>query len=83
MWASHPATLPPMNIEDRTVDVVVKNIAIGVGGLGSIPGRVKSHTVPSTARHRCEVSSEMCYPSAKPWRLAPLLVTRFGVMLRG
>ena len=33
-----------------------------------------------TARHRCDVSSELCCPSAKPRRWAPLLVTRFDVI---
>ena len=33
-----------------------------------------------TARHRCDVSSELCSPGAKPQRWAPPLVTRFGVI---
>ena len=49
---------------------------------GSIPGPVKSDTVSPTARHRCDVSSELCSPGAKPRRWVPSLVTRFGVILR-
>ena len=50
--------------------------------LGSIPLPVKSDTVSLTVRHRCNVSSELCSPGAKPRRLAQLLVTRFGVKPR-
>ena len=46
----------------------------------SIPGSVKSDSVSPTVRHRCNVSSELCCPSAKPQRWAPPLVTRFGVI---
>ena len=35
-----------------------------------------------TTRHRCDVSSELCSPGAKPRRWAPQLVTRFGVLRR-
>ena len=35
---------------------------------GSIPGSVKSNTVSLTTRHRCDVSSELRYPSDKPRR---------------
>ena len=49
---------------------------------GSIPGPVKSDTVSPTTRHRCDVSSELCSPGAKPRRWAPQLVTRFGVIQR-
>ena len=35
-----------------------------------------------TARHRCNVSSLVCYPGAKPRRWTQPLVTRFGVILR-
>ena len=47
----------------------------------SIPGPVKSAVSPTT-RHRCDVSSELCCPGAKPRRWAPQLVTRFGVIRR-
>ena len=33
---------------------------------GSIPGPIKSDAVSPTARHRCDVSSELCYPGANP-----------------
>ena len=52
--------------------------AIGAGGLGS--GQI--YTVSPTTRHRCDVSSELCCPGAKPRRWAPQLVTRFGVIRR-
>ena len=44
---------------------------------GSIAGSVKSDAVSPTARHRCDVSFELCCRSVKPRRLAPSLVTRF------
>ena len=50
--------------------------------LGSILRPVKSDTVLPTTRHRCDVSSELCCPVAKPRRWAPPLVTRFGVIPR-
>ena len=56
--------------------------AIGAGGLASIPGPVKSDTVSPTARHRCNVTLELCCPGAKPRRWAPPLVTSFGVIPR-
>ena len=40
-------------------------------------------SIPSpTTRHRCDVSSELRYPGAKPRRWAPQLVTRFDVIRR-
>ena len=41
---------------------------------GSIPGLVKSDTMSPTACHRCDVSSELCCPGAKPRRWTPPLV---------
>ena len=49
---------------------------------GSIPGPVKLDTVSPTIRHRCDVSSELCCPGAKPRRWAPPPVTRFGMLPR-
>ena len=41
--------------------------SVSVGEVwGSIPGPVKSNTVPQTARHRCDVPSKLCCPVAKP-----------------
>ena len=37
-------------------------------------------TVSPTARLRCDVSSELCCPGAKPRRLTSPLVSRFGVI---
>ena len=34
--------------------------------LGSSPRPVKSNTVSQMVRHRCDVSSELCCPGAKP-----------------
>ena len=50
------------------------------GSVGSIPGSVKSDKMSPSARHRCDVSSELCYSCAKLRRWVPLLVTRFGVI---
>ena len=49
---------------------------------GSIPSPVESDAVSSMARHRCDVSSKLCYLDSKPWRWIPQLVTRFGVIRR-
>ena len=38
-------------------------------------------TVSSTARHRCDVFSKVCYPGAKPRRWTPLLVAHFSVII--
>ena len=38
--------------------------------------------VTPTSRHRCDVSSELYSPGAKPRRWAPPLVTRIGVIPR-
>ena len=42
---------------------------------GSIPRPVKSDTVLPTARHRCEVSSDLCCPGAKMRGRTPPLAT--------
>ena len=57
-----------INLINLPVSVVVKDIAIGTGVLGSFPGPVKAHIVSATARYRRGVSSELCCPSAKPQR---------------
>ena len=67
---------------NQTVSSVVKNIAIGAGGLGSIPGSVRSDTALPTALFCCNISSKLCCPGAKPRRWASLLVIRFGVISR-
>ena len=54
--------------------------AIGAGGLGFESRAGQIGTVSPTARHRCDVSSELCSPGAKLRRWAPQLVTRFGVI---
>ena len=58
----------------------VKHIAIGAGGLGFDSRAGQIGTVLPTARHRCDNSSELCYPDAKPPRWIPRHVTRFDVI---
>ena len=50
--------------------------------LGALPGTIKSDSVTPTASHRCNVSSELRCPDAKPWRWATPLITRFVVIPR-
>ena len=59
---------------------MVEDNVIAVSGLGSITELVTSDTVSPEVRHRCDVSSELCCPGAKQRKLAPPLVTRFGVI---
>ena len=49
---------------------------------GALPGTIKSDSVLPTVSHRCNVSSKLCCPDAKPRIWAMLLVTRFGVISR-
>ena len=49
---------------------------------GSNPGSLKLNTVSPIARHRCDYSSQLCYPGAKPRRWAPPLITRLSVIMR-
>ena len=48
----------------------------------SISGPVNSDTASSIARHRSDVSSELCCPGTKSQRCALSLVTRFDVVPR-
>ena len=51
--------------------------------MGSILGTDEFDIVSPTARHRCDVPSELCCPGATPWRLGlAILFTRFGVKAR-
>ena len=61
--------------------VVDNEIAIGAGTVVTslIFSSVKSDTLSSTARHRCDVSSEPCCPGVKPRRWTQPLITHFGV----
>ena len=68
-------------IDDRPVSLFVKYTPSAWDVWGSITGPVKS-TVSPTARHRCDVSLEMCCPGAKSRRWASPLVTAFGVLSR-
>ena len=56
--------------------------AIGAEGLGFKSRVGEIGTVSPTARHRCDVSSDLCSLGVKPRKWAPPLVTRFGVKLR-
>ena len=48
------------------VGVVVEDTAVGEEDHGSIPGPFNLVTVSPMARHRCDVSSELCCPRASP-----------------
>ena len=50
--------------------------------LSLIPAPVTLETVSPSARHFCDVSSDLCYPGAKPRRCSQSLVTRLGVIPR-
>ena len=50
--------------------------------LVSIPKPVKPNIVSLTARHRCDVSAELCCPGAKPRRWVPPIVARIGEIPR-
>ena len=65
----------------RPLAQLLSTQAIGAGGLG-LDSRVgQIDTMSPTARHRYDVSSELCGPSdAKSRRWIPPLVTRFGVL---
>ena len=65
----------------RAVSSVVKTL-LWCDQSGFNPGSFKSDPVSPTARHRYDVSSELCWPGTKPRRWAALLVTRFGVIPR-
>ena len=56
--------------------------AVGAVGLVFDSRDDQIGTMSPTARHRCDVSSELCFPGAKPRRWAPPLLTRCGVILR-
>ena len=45
-------------------------------------GLIKSDTVSPTARHRCDVCSELCFSSAELQTWAPPVVSRCGVIPR-
>ena len=47
-----------------------------------IPSWSNRTKVSSTARHRGDVSSELCCPGAKPRKWAPPIVSRLGLIQR-
>ena len=67
-----------INVLNLVVTTLVSVREIWDSNLGS----VKSDTVSPTARHRFDVSSELCCPGVEPRRRAPPLVTRLGVISR-
>ena len=63
-------------VTNRPVSSIVQRIAVGAKGLGFDFWAGQIRTVSTTARHRCDVFSELRCPSAKTRRLeAPPLVT--------
>ena len=67
---------------DRPLAQLLSAHVIGAGGLGFDSQADQIDTKSPTARHRCDVSSELCCPDAKPRRWVPPLVTRFGIIRR-
>ena len=61
------------------IGIVVQDIAIGAE---DITGPVKSVTVSPTARHRCDVSSQLCYPMPRLYAAEMGHATCFGVIWR-
>ena len=72
----HSVTLRFGNGNEPAVDAVVKCVAIGTVGLGSIPGPVKLETVSPTARQPCNASSELRCP------LSRRCATEMGLAIR-
>ena len=72
---NHPGVVCRLLFRGRCeFGLVVKDIALKWEALGLFPESVKSDTTTATARHRCDVSSELCCPGAKLRRWAPPLV---------
>ena len=59
-----------------------EDIVIFVAGRGWTTELFTLDTVSPSNRHTCDVSTKVNRPGAKPQKLAPLLVTRFGVVPR-
>ena len=55
-----------MRIHGPEGEVVQRDFAISASGLGFDSRPVRSNTVTPTTCHRCDVSSELCCPGAKP-----------------
>ena len=66
----------------RPLAQLLNACAIGAGGLEFNARAGQIGTVSPTARHRFDVSSELCSPGAKPRRWAPPFVTRLGIIPR-
>ena len=63
----------------RPVGLVVKDIAVDAGGLGL---DTRAGQIERYCQRLVTAASFLCYPGAEPWKWAPALVTRFGVMPR-
>ena len=68
----HSTDLNEVKICEFIFDPLVSSVVEALLSLrevcGSNPWSVRSDTVSSTSRHRCDVSSELCCPDAKPRR---------------
>ena len=62
--------------------VTISEQAIGAEGLGFDSRASQIGTVSPTARHRCDVFSELSSPGAKSRKWAPPFVACFGVIAR-
>ena len=67
---------------DFTCRKLISKVNLALGPEGPFFFRkVKSDTASPTARHHCDVSSELCCPDTKPQRWAPPLVSRYTFRL--
>ena len=73
-------TAPCFILNWSLAQLLIARFWSGRSGFDSWTGQIG--TVSPTARHRCDVSSELCCPRAKPRRWAPPFDTRFGVTPR-
>ena len=71
-----------INLTDRPLAQLISEYDIGAGGLRFEYQVGQIGTVLSTARHRCDVFSELRCPGARLRRWVLPLVTRFGVIPR-
>ena len=71
-----------INSLNRHLAQLLSAHAIGAGDLRFELRVGQISTMSPTARHRCDVPSELCSQGAKPRRWVPPLVTRFGEIPR-
>ena len=70
------------NLGFRLVGIVAKDIAIGASGQRFDSRACQIVHSVANVLSRCDVSSELCYLGAKPWRWSGLMVSRFGLIPR-